>query len=85
MHKKTAEGKRGSLLTPATSSINYNPWSRRYVGEGGRIPIVGNRRESLIGKIHISTEILGNFLLTPLLNQPICPYMGYIGTVYVLL
>lgn len=54
VHKKTAEGKRGSLLTPATSSINYNPWSRRYVGEGGRIPIVGNRRESLIGKIYIS-------------------------------
>lgn len=54
VHKKTVEGKRGSLLTPATSSINYNPWSRRYVGEGGRIPIVGNRRESLVGKIYIS-------------------------------
>ena len=48
--KKPAEAKRGNHLTPTTSSINYNPWSRRYVGEGGRIPIVNSRRESLTGK-----------------------------------
>lgn len=48
--KKPSEAKRGNHLTPnSSSSINYNPWSRRYVGEGGRIPIVNRRQESLTG------------------------------------
>lgn len=52
--KKPSEAKRGNLLTPTTSSMNYNPWSRRYVGEGGRIPVVSSRRESLAGMVTFS-------------------------------
>lgn len=48
--KKPAEAKRGNLLTPTTSGGNNPPWSRRYVEGGGRIPVVGSRRESLTGE-----------------------------------
>lgn len=55
MPKKPAESKRGNLLTPTTSGGNSHPWSRRYVEGGGRIPVVGSRRESQTGELMFST------------------------------
>jgi len=54
MPKKPAESKRGTLLTPTTSGGNNNPWARRYVEGGGRIPVVGSRRESQTGELVFS-------------------------------
>lgn len=58
MPKKPAESKRGNLLTPTTSGGNSHPWSRRYVEGGGRIPVVGSRRESQTGELMFSTSLL---------------------------
>ena len=58
MPKKPAESKRGALLTPTTSGGNSHPWSRRYVEGGGRIPVVGSRRESQTGELVFSTRFL---------------------------
>ncbi|XP_022781948.1 uncharacterized protein LOC111322968 [Stylophora pistillata] len=52
--KKPTEAKKGNLLTPPTSGGNGNPWSRRYVEGGGRIPVVSSRRESLTGVVTFS-------------------------------
>ena len=58
MPKKPAESKRGNLLTPTTSGGNSHPWSRRYVEGGGRIPVVGSRRESQTGELMFSKSFL---------------------------
>ena len=58
MPKKPAESKRGALLTPTTSGGNSHPWSRRYVEGGGRIPVVGSRRESQTGELLFCTSVL---------------------------
>ena len=66
--KKPSETKKGNLLTPTTSSMNHHPLSRRYVGEGGRIPIVSSRRESLTGTmIYVIVTLSISLFLSPLL------------------
>lgn len=48
--------------------MNHHPLSRRYVGEGGRIPIVSSRRESLTGTtIYVIITLSISLFLSPLL------------------